>query len=563
MRFFRLSRAVIFLVWSLGCLLQAQGLLPEVQEQKLKNGFRVLLVERPGTGAIHARLFLQGGSASTGALPAVASELLARCLFQAPLEGEAKSGKDLEASLQQEEGAFESLRLARIRLARRSVGVDSEEIQGLEMLHRLAFLRVQELAEKSLVPGPLKNRGAARQDLRVEADQVSLGLDLPREGFLAYCRALAERLKTPLLARFPQEREALLRELNDDSGRDRRALDVLLSSSLSGHPYAQVCDIQRASVEALTWSDLRAYARWACAPERLVLVLVGDLKMPEVRGAVEPSFGGLSPATAGWGHRDDLPVEIPEGSGARRIQASIPGEKRLFLGWRVPPLTHPDHPALQVLVQMLGGGTTSRLPRRLSGDSMQAESLSVRLDLPGGRDANLLVIEAKPAERHGLPELEQAIQGELIRLQRGGFQEGEIRRAQRQVEVDQLMVQEDAAQLAQVMGTAICQGGDWQLAFRALQFKQDFTQQEIQGIAQKYLISSRSTTVLLEPDPILMPQDRLEGQMAEILTRILSAKLDDPGRVESVVREALRQLRMLPLKEREQTLKLLEAQVKP
>ncbi len=117
----------------------------------------------------------------------------------------------------------------------------------------------------------------------------------------------------------------------------------------------------------------------------------------------------------------------------------------------------------------------------------------------------------------------------------------------------ELMVQEDAAHLAQVMGVAICQGGDWRLAFRALAFKQDYTQQEIQGIALKYLTPTRSTTVFLEPDPILMPQDRIEGQMAEVLTRILAAKLE----------ETLRQLRMLPLKEREQSLKLLEAQVKP
>jgi predicted Zn-dependent peptidase len=233
------------------------------------------------------------------------------------------------------------------------------------------------------------------------------------------------------------------------------------------------------------------------------------------------------------------------------------------MGWRVPPVTHPDHHALQILVQMLGGGETSRLPKRLLRNGALARTVSVRMNVPGGRDTNLLVIETEPTERHGLVEVEQAIEGELIRLQRGAFQEGEIRQAQRKVEVDQLMVQEDAAQLAQAMGTAVCQGGDWQLTFQALQFKRDFTQQEIQGIALKYLVSSRATIVLLEPDPVLMPQDRLERQMAEVLTRILSAKLDDPGLVQNVVREALRQLRMLPVKEREQTLKLLESQVKP
>jgi zinc protease len=563
MRFFRACRVAILLLWGLGSLLRAQSLLPEVQERKLKNGFRVLLVEQPGTGAIHARLFLRGGRASTGALPSIASELLARCLFGTQIEGGMPSTKDLEALLKREEGAFEALRLSVIRQARHPDSGTAEETQGLEQLHQQTFAKVRELAERTPRPEPLEGLGGNRGELRVDADQVSYGLDLPKEGLPLYCRILAERLKTLLLARFPLEREQLLKDTNDGADRERRALDVLLSSSLSGHPYAQAFDIQRDSLEALTWSDLRSYARWAAAPERLILVLVGDLKMAEASATVDPTFGALGAGIAGWGHLDDLPVELSEGSGARRLQVSLPGEKRLYLGWRVPPMTHPDHHALQVLVQLLGGGTTSRLSKRLDGERALAGSHSVRLGIPGGRDANLLVIEAQPLERRGLTELEQAIQGELIRLQRGAFQEGEIRRAQRQVEVDQLMIQEDAGALAQVMGTAICEGGDWKLAFRALQFKQDYTQQELQGIALKYLVSSRSTTVFLEPDPILMPVDPLEGRMADVLIRILSAKLEDPGQVEAVVRDALRQLRMLPLKEREQTLKLLESQVKP
>ena len=564
MRFSPLSRAIVFLLWSLGCLLQAQGLLPEAQEKKLKNGFRVLVVERPGTATIHARLFLNGGSANTGALPAVASELLARCLFKPPIEGAAKARKDVEVFLKQEEGSSEALRYERIKSVRRSEASVPEELQGLELLHRRAFARIQDLEDRTSPVDPLDVLGASRKDIRVEADQIVFGLDLPKEGLATYCDLLADRLKTLMLARFPLERERLLGELDDEGAwPDRKAFDILLNAALGGHAYARVDDLQHASVEALTWSDLRSYARWTAAPERLVLVLVGDLKLSDMSSVLERTFGRLEADTSGWGGLDDLVPELPDGTGARRLQVSILGEKRLLMGWRVPPTTHPDHQALCVIAQMLGGGATSRLAQRVSGERGLAESLSVRLNVPGGRDANLLVIEAVPAERHGLAELEQAMQSDLISLQRGTFQEGEIRRAQRQVEMDQLMLQEDAARLAQAMGTAVCQSGDWRLAFRALQLKQDFTQQELQRVALKYLVSSRSITVFLEPDPVLMPQDRIEAQTAKILSRILSAKLEGPGQVESIVREALRQLRMLPLSVREQTLKLLESQVKP
>ena len=560
-----LIRALTALVLCMGAALRAQVLLPDVQERTLKNGFRVLVAGRPDTGAVHARLFFAAGRANTAGYPAVSADLMARCLFGPRSENAARNGKDLEAALKQEEGAFEALRLEKVKLARQPQVDATGEFQGLEQLHRQALARVQDLVDRSSSGDlfeTLRGSGAA---VKVEADQIAFGLDLPKESLAAYCRLVSDRLKAPLLARFPLERDRLLRGTDDHSpvARDRKALGVLLGSALAGRPYARACDDGTASLEALAWSDLRAYARWVVSPERAVLVLVGDVKLEEAAPLLDQTFGSLGSGPSPQGSPYDQPLEPPGDGGARRLQVSTPDDFRMLIGWSVPPLTHPDHPALCVLARMLGGGATARLNRKLGGERGLVRNLSVRIGLPGSRETSLLVIEAEPSERHGLPELEQAVQGELLGLQRGIFEEGEIRRAQRQVEADQLMAEEDAAGLAQAMGTAVCQGGDWRLAFRALQSERDFTQQEIQRVALKYLASSRSTTVFLEPDPLLMPQDHLEAQTARILSRLLASKLQDPGKVEAVVRETLRQLRMLPLSERERTLKLFEAQVKP
>lgn len=538
--------------------------MPEVQERKLKNGVRILLVERPGIGAVHARLFLQGGLADTGALPAVAAELLGRCLFGPALEGEAGNAKELEDLLKQEEGTFESLRLLRIREARHPMADYELEAQDLEQLHEQAFDRIQKLERPKSAQDSLDSAGASRREFRADADDLFFGVDLPKEGLDTCLQYLTGRLKAPLLARFPLERDRMLSDLRGGGmGSGRKAMGVFLNTALSGQSYAQVYDVQRASLEATSWTDLRDYARWAATPNRLVLVLVGDVKLPEILNNLERSLGSLPPGPDAEDRRDEAGYDLPGNPGSGRLEASVLGERLLFMGWRVPPMTHPDHYALQVLAEMLGGGSSSRLGRKLQEERNLAQSFAVRLDVPGGRDVNLLLIEAKPAERHGLEELEQVIQGELIRLQRGAFLDGEIRAAQRQVEVDETLIQEDAAKLADALGTAQCQDGDWRLAFRAFQVKQDYTQQELQAVALRYFIPGQSTVALLEPDPILMPQDRLERETAEVLAKLLEAKLGEPGKVESIVRESLRQLRMLPIQDREQTLKLLESQVKP
>jgi len=180
-----------------------------------------------------------------------------------------------------------------------------------------------------------------------------------------------------------------------------------------------------------------------------------------------------------------------------------------------------------------------------------------------GRQTGLLLVEAVPETEHALGELEQAIQGEIMRFQQEIIPKDEIRRAQRLVEAEQVMAQEDAARLAMVLGAAQCEGGDWRLAFRGLQLTRDFTSEEIRGVARKYLVPVQSTTALLEPDPILNPLDRQEAQLVRVLSQLLAPHLQDPAQAEGVIRETLRQIRMLPPADQQKTLKLLEAQVKP
>jgi zinc protease len=558
----RFARVLCLPVILAAGLLQGQGLLPEVQELQLKNGLRVYLVERPGTGAVHASLFLNSGKAGTGALPPAASLLLARCLFAPQGIGEQRNPKALESALKVEEGTFEALRLERIRQARHPGGGPTGELAGLELLERQAYDAVQAQLGPA-VPGVPGMTGDGRPDLRVEADQVSWSVEVPRAAFESCCRSLADRLRAPLLARYPIERERLLQEIGTGDGSDPKALGILLNTALPGRVYARSSDLWPSQVASIPWSALRGMARELVVPDRLFLVLVGDLRKYEIPPMLERTLGELKPGQKGTTPGADESMDLGQESGPRRLQASLPGPRRIYFAWQIPPITHSDRFGLQILARMLGDSAGSRLVSRLKEEQSLAAEVTVRLNVPGGRGAGLLVIGATPAGRHELPELEQAIQGELIRLQRGGFQDGEIRRVQRQVEVSQLALQEDAAELARAMGTALCQGGDWRLAFNALEIKRDITTQELQEVARRYLAPGRSTIVQLEQDPVFSPQDRLEERLVALLTQILEAKLGSPGQAQSVVRDTVRQLRLLPRTEREEALKLLESQVKP
>ncbi len=533
---------------------------PEVKDHRFPNGFQVLLVERPGSRAFHARLVVRGGRADTGSLPAVTAEILARTLFRQMLPEEVGADGGFETLLKEEEGLFESLRLARIRRVRQQGQEASPEEQGLVQLHARRLAELKAKAEASAGRDPLVALGATRLETFSGADELALSLDLPSRAFAAWCRLEQQRLRTLGLFRFPFERERLIQELEKGGGKGEGALSILLGTAFSGHPYAQTYDLQRGSLGGLTWSELRTFARRHVSPERLTLVLVGDLDMASVLPLAKGTFGTLPQAPEGPGRREDRAMELPEPLGYRRLQASTAGDPLVFMAWRVPPANHPDSAALRVLAQVMGGSKGARLTRRLQEERGLARALTVRCGVPGGRDPSLFLIEARPAEGHSLVELEDAIHGEILRLQRELLPEEDLRRAQRGLETQGMMAQEDAGSLAAMLGRAVAQSGDWRQAFRAPGLGRDLTPEEMQAVVRRYLVSGQEIRALLEADPLLAPQDPLEERLGKVLLEILQRKLEDPAQVEAVVRETLRQLRMLSVPERAQTLKLLEAQ---
>jgi hypothetical protein len=100
------------------------------------------------------------------------------------------------------------------------------------------------------------------------------------------------------------------------------------------------------------------------------------------------------------------------------------------------------------------------------------------------------------------------------------------------------------------------------MAFRALE-SGGLKAADVQRVARTYLVPARATIAQMGPDPLLLPRDRTESRLLQVLTALLQRKLGNTAQADIVLREALRQLRMLSQAEREQTLKLLEAQVRP
>ncbi|GLH72903.1 peptidase M16 [Geothrix limicola] len=532
--------------------LQAQAPHPsEVQERRLANGARLLLVERHGLTAFHATLVFQGGRAEEPASAAGATDLLARALYGATWPEDlapSNAQAQLESLLKQEEGLLESLRLERLRR-----DPATSQIPALEA--RLDAIQTELRAHFSM--SPLQDLYAAKggtQTAEATADALMAHTELPQAAFDLWCRSEAQRLRSVQLSRFSQARAALAAELR---GQGVQGLAMLQGAALPGHPYGRDLTDHLPALEALRRSELRAYAHRTLRPDRLTIILVGGLSLESALPQIERSLGALPlPPDA----EEAVLPEIPADLGDRRVQATLGGSSRLLTGWRIPSRRHPDHLALDMAVQLLGGGRSGRLRTRLINEKNLVQKADLSLDRPGGRFPGLLVADLSPVDGHSLAEVEAALQSEILRLQQEAIPQDEWQRALAQLEAEHVRELDEPASLARSLGLAWAEGGDWRLIDLDSQRLRTLTPDAVQMATRTWLSPSHRTTVLLEPAPSAS-QDPLEAAMARVLKALASSRIEDPAQRERLVSDGLRQLRMLSAEERRHTLKLLEAQL--
>jgi len=166
--------------------------------------------------------------------------------------------------------------------------------------------------------------------------------------------------------------------LRDDSG-DRVAGVVAAAMVFGpGTPYGRPGLGLRAELAAIKREDVLAFygARWR--PERMVVVVTGDVTLAELRPLVERSFGKWRPAAAPA--IAATPEPRPSSPPARLILVDRPGAEQSDVRFvqMGPRFGEPGSPALEVAQTILGGMFTSRLVRRIREQLGYAYSIGAR-----------------------------------------------------------------------------------------------------------------------------------------------------------------------------------------
>jgi zinc protease len=244
---------------------------------------------------------------------------------------------------------------------------------------------------------------------------------------------------------------------------------------------------------------LAFYRRWY-APNNAILVVTGDVQTDEVRRLAEKYFGPIPSKPLPARVRLDEPPHRAaarlEMRSARVAQASW---RRMYLA----PSYHAGETqhayALQVLAEILGGGTGSRLYQNLVLKNAIALGAGAHYR-PTALGLTTFSVNALPKAGVGIADLEAAVEAQLRDVVEHGVEPEEVRRAQHRLQAAAIYARDSLAGPANIVGAALATGQSvedvtaWPDRIAAV------TPAQIQEAARAVLIERNSATGILLPE---------------------------------------------------------------
>ncbi|MBL4758955.1 MAG: insulinase family protein [Rhizobiales bacterium] len=265
------------------------------------------------------------------------------------------------------------------------------------------------------------------------------------------------------------------------------------------HPYGRPVIGWEHEIAALNLEDAIDFYNTYYSPNNAILIVAGDVDPEEVLELAEKYYGPLE-RRAEFGPR--VRAIEPAHRGPRRIEISNelvrqPSVQRLH---DVPSYTTApagDAEALDMLAEILGGGTASRLYRALIIDQRVATGTSAWYS-SSGLDSGKFGFYASPRPGTELVDLEAAILEVINNIKANGVTEQEVIQARTNLVAAAVFAQDSQSALARVFGVALTTGQtvedvqDWPNRIAQV------TAADIQRVAEMYLDPIRSATGFLQ-----------------------------------------------------------------
>jgi zinc protease len=270
--------------------------------------------------------------------------------------------------------------------------------------------------------------------------------------------------------------------------------ELLHSTAFTVHPYRWPTIGWMPHIRTFSVADCQEFYRTYYAPNNATLIVVGDFEEGAVLEAAERLYGPMP--------RQVVPpapdaVE-PEQHGERRASITWPmSAARLSVAYRAVSLSHPDHPALTALNEIMFGGRSGRVRARLVDDAELASD--VYGWVPPLRWPGLYEVHAALREGCRWERALELLDEETARLAADGPSAAEMEKALARAERSFFDDLESADGKAEKLGFFHTTLDDFARLFERVEQLATVTAEDVVRVARAYLRPESRTVVAAEP----------------------------------------------------------------
>ncbi|MBI3358151.1 MAG: insulinase family protein [Nitrospirae bacterium] len=322
------------------------------------------------------------------------------------------------------------------------------------------------------------------------ANQIDLSLELE-----------SDRMQNLLIdpTEFGLEMEVVKEERRSRTDDDPYSslVETLYATAFLVHPYHNPIIGWMDDINDLSRDDAYQHYKQYYQPNNATVVIAGDFKsetlLPKVVALFEKIPQGVNP-------NPKMPIEPPQRGERRAIvkrEAQLP---YIFMGFHTPNYKNPDTYPLSVLAGILSSGKSSRLYKALVYQQQLA------LDAGGQyedltTDPDLFYFYGTPRPGVSLEAVEAALNAEIKRLQADKVTDTELTKVQNQIEASFVFGADSNFARAMQIGRAETVGAGYDYVTHYVENIRKVTADDIQRVAQEYLIEDQKSVGMLIPKP--------------------------------------------------------------
>jgi zinc protease len=293
------------------------------------------------------------------------------------------------------------------------------------------------------------------------------------------------------------ERDVILEEQNQRVANSPYAqLNEEVQAALyRNHPYGKPVIGWRHEMETLDRDDALAFYRRFYTPNNAIVVIAGDVVVDEVKALAEQTYGKVERRTEIAARQ--RPQE-PEQRSPRTVTLADPrvAQPSMQRNYAVPSYSSSkrgEGPALDVLAQILGGGSNSRIYQALVIEKGIAVNAGAWYQ-GSALDMARFGVYGTPKDGTTLAQLEAAIDVVIAEFIAKGVTAEELQRTKTKLIADAVYAQDSQASLARWYGVGLTTGStvddvrEWPNRIAAV------TADEVQAAARNWLDRRRSVT---------------------------------------------------------------------